>query len=123
MARRGKKWSKRIPLTQMHSDETVHALATTKPGQASWAGKGPEGTKCYQCAFYEIERKPGSIVPVFAAHIGYCMKREELQPNEKRARFDPRTDTCRYFESLLEKRRQAKEKRLQDENKKGKQAT
>ena len=94
---------KSLRLTEAHKPDMAEAIRLTKPGQASWAGRGPEGKKCYQCALYSILRVKGGIAPMTGAK-GHCKKREQIVPKEKRITFDPQAKACTFYQDLIEAR-------------------
>ncbi len=67
-------------------------LRNTPDGMMSFAGEGPEGTKCWQCDYYEVDdyKSDGTL------RMGYCDKRRLFTLQSSR-RFAPATPSCKYY--------------------------
>ncbi len=70
----------------------------THPGQAHFAGTGPRGTTCGQCAHWQaqrITRRKGTTAAPCAMH-------KKLRQGRQEGKAVPRsTSSCKYFEEAV----------------------
>lgn len=81
-------------------DKTLNDLQVRTPsGMAYWAGTGPIGTTCRECAFYQFngyKSKRGGISGG-VLKLGVCNKYTlMMQSNGSKIPFE--TPSCKYFE-------------------------
>jgi hypothetical protein len=87
----------KIPLASINPalDEKIRA---TKPGMVHWAGTGPPGTTCCQCAAW---MKPRGVELINASYP--CAKWVAWQKRKTGSRIPAQTASCSYFAARTEK--------------------
>lgn len=71
--------------------ELEDKVARTIPGMAHWAGSGPNGRICGECAFfYSVSRGVGQSFR--------CQKYYNMMDREGSKKIPPGTPSCKYFE-------------------------
>jgi hypothetical protein len=92
-------------LTAGHSAELEQQIRRTEPGMAHWAGSGPPGAHCDDCAFLgywqRIKNDAGDIVRSVRSHG--CARYFALTGIHGPA-VSGRADACRHFERRAEEK-------------------
>jgi len=86
-------------LTTGHLPELAQQIQRSREGQAHFAGTGPLGATCGECAYlgYWRQRRSGNGEIVKTERTGGCEKFRELT-GKHGAVVPPATSACRYFE-------------------------
>ena len=98
-------------LTAGYPPELAAMMRATKPGQAHWAGSGPAGKTCGDCAHlgYQRQRRNASGDLVKSERTGGCQQFFRLAGNH--GPVVPATaSACRYFEPRYETTEQGRVK-------------
>src|SRR5262249_8315878 len=87
-------------LTAGHEPELARQISRTVPGMAHWAGSGPFGATCRECAAYgywpHIRNEAGAIVTTKFRKKS-CRKLHELT-GKHGPTIPERTEACRHFQ-------------------------
>jgi hypothetical protein len=89
-----------LHLTQAHADELLKQINLSVAGQAHFAGSGPAGTHCSQCAFlgyYQNKRNSAGEITQSKLRKGACAKYFELT-NQHGPVLDGDPPSCRHFQ-------------------------
>ena len=86
-------------LTPGYAPNLEAQMRATRPGQAHWAGSGPPGTTCGECAHLGYFRKHqnGSGDTVRTHRVGGCAKFHELTQKHGPA-VAKGAPACKYFQ-------------------------
>jgi hypothetical protein len=75
--------------TNGHSDRISTFIAKSHPGQAHWAGTGPDGAQCKTCAEFVLAKGKQCL--------GHCEKRMRMMTKAKKLLFDGDAGACRFY--------------------------
>ena len=82
-----------------HTPELSRQIAASYPGMAHFAGTGPTGKSCRECAFYVTDGyysktggHRGALKP------GRCRKYREMMRGQWGEKFSYAAQACKYFE-------------------------
>lgn len=83
-------------LTEPHDERMARLMRQTKPGQAHWAGTGPEGKRCHGCANWKPDGATGYTAKG-DLRAGRCAQFRRMT-GKQGAAFSHWQLACRFFE-------------------------
>lgn len=83
-------------LTEPHGERMARLMRQSKPGQAHWAGTGPEGKRCHGCANWQPEGQSGYTAKG-ELRPGRCAQYRKMTGRSGPA-FPHTQLACRFFE-------------------------
>jgi hypothetical protein len=90
-------------LTAGYAPELAAQMRATRPGQAHWAGSGPNGKTCGDCAYlgYFKQHRNASGDTISSEHTGGCRRFFQLT-GEHGAVVPRNAGACRHFQQTTE---------------------